>query len=82
MIVKPIQTTGYALNNALNSHKNVKSYIIDKSEHWQIKKDSERFRKSADTKTGFSNIDSKVSFFSGIYILGAVSILGKTTVCF
>lgn len=38
-----------------------------------------RFQKYSGLKTGFSNIDEKMSLFPGLYIIGGVSSLGKTT---
>ena len=41
--------------------------------------DEERFAKYKDRKTGFSNIDSQTNLYPGLYVLGAISSLGKTT---
>lgn len=35
----------------------------------------------ANRKTGFSNLDQQQAFYPGLYIIGAVSSLGKTTFC-
>ena len=59
--------------------RNIHSYIHGTSEDWQLKADLSRFRNFANRKTGFSNIDSHVSFYPGLYVLGAISSLGKTT---
>ena len=41
--------------------------------------DMERYSKYRDRKTGSSNLDEKMSLYPGLYVLGAVSSLGKTT---
>ena len=61
------------------SSRNVNSYIHGLIDDWQLKRDLSRFRIFANRKTGFSNIDSHVSFYPGLYVLGAISSLGKTT---
>ena len=61
------------------SSKNIKSYINGDTDTWQIKDDLTRFRRFANRKTGFSNIDSQGSFYPGLYVLGAISSLGKAT---
>ena len=38
-----------------------------------------RFQKYKDRKTGFANIDEETSLYPGLYVLGAISSLGKTT---
>lgn len=40
-----------------------------------------KFRKSAERKTGFSNWDKYTNLYSGLYIIGAISSLGKTSFC-
>ena len=40
-----------------------------------------RFQRYAKRKTGYSNIDAKTSLYNGLYVVGAVSSLGKTTFC-
>lgn len=55
----------------------MKSYIDGYD--WQIRADLERFRLLRIGRQGFSNIDAKVSFYPGLYVLGAISSLGKTT---
>ena len=42
--------------------------------------DYERFMQSKDRKTGFSNLDEQIgNLYPGLYVLGAISSLGKTT---
>ena len=41
--------------------------------------DMDRYSKYRDRKTGYSNLDEKMSLYPGLYVLGAVSSLGKTT---
>lgn len=61
------------------SARNVNTYIHGLIDGWQFKADLSRFRSFANRKTGFSNIDAKVNFYPGLYVLGAISSLGKTT---
>ena len=61
------------------SSRNIHSYIHGIINNWQLKADLSRFRNFANRKTGFTNIDSHVSFYPGLYVLGAISSLGKTT---
>lgn len=41
--------------------------------------DERRFTGYKDRKTGFSNLDSHTNLYPGLYVLGAISSLGKTT---
>ena len=43
--------------------------------------DITKFQRQTGLKTGFSNIDRKMELYSGLYVIGAVSSLGKTTFC-
>ena len=45
-----------------------------------FKEDIERYRSFKDIKTGFKNLDEKIGgMYAGLYVLGAISSLGKTT---
>jgi replicative DNA helicase len=59
---------------------NIQSYIQG-SEQAAIDDDLSRFQRYKDRKTGYSNIDAKMSLYPGLYVLGAISSLGKTTFC-
>lgn len=74
-----IPTTESTQNTLHISFRNVKFYINGFIKDWQYEADLSRFRTFADSKTCFSNIDAKVSFYPGLYVLGAISSLGKTT---
>ena len=53
----------------------LQTYLQDDCE-----KDYDRFMQSQDRITGFSNLDDKIeSLYPGLYVLGAISSLGKTT---
>ena len=41
--------------------------------------DTEHFESHKDMKTGFSNLDKITNLYPGLYVLGAISSLGKTT---
>ena len=48
--------------------------------HDVLARDLERFQSFKDRKTGFSNIDEVIGcLYPGLYVLGAISSLGKTT---
>ncbi len=72
-------TGGIIPNDTPIASRNIHSYIHGTIDDWQLKSDLSRFRQFANRKTGFSNIDSHVSFYPGLYVLGAISSLGKTT---
>ncbi len=40
-----------------------------------------RYQRYSNRKTGYSNLDAKTSLYNGLYVVGAVSSLGKTTFC-
>ena len=44
-----------------------------------LESDIGRFMQFSNRKTGYSNIDEKTNLYPGLYVLGAVSSLGKTT---
>ena len=52
----------------------VGEYLMQK-----FKSDVDRFSVYRYRKTGYSNLDEKMSLYPGLYVLGAVSSLGKTT---
>ena len=54
--------------------ENIREYIRS-----TLKGDLERFQSFKDRKTGFSNIDEITSLYPGLYVIGAISSLGKTT---
>ena len=44
--------------------------------------DIEKFRESRDRQTGFTNLDAQAKgLYTGLYVVGAISSLGKTTFC-
>ena len=51
------------------------SYYIQNS----YNKDEKRFALYKDRKTGFENMDKLMKLYPGLYVLGAISSLGKTT---
>ena len=56
--------------------RNMKTYIQE-----DYLDDLKRYTESC-VKTGFGSIDAKTKLYPGLYVLGAVSSLGKTTFCF
>ena len=61
------------------SQYTVGSYIDGIIDGWTIDKDLKKFQKYSNRKTGFQNIDARSSLYPGLYVLGAISSLGKTT---
>ena len=43
--------------------------------------DISNFQRQTGLKTGFANMDKQIELYSGLYVLGAISSLGKTTFC-
>ena len=60
---------------------NVYSYVESAEEGVTLDRDLTRFQQYKDRKTGYSNIDAKMRLYTGLYVLGAISSLGKTTFC-
>ncbi len=60
---------------------NICSYVESTEEGATLDRDLIRFQKFKDRKTGYSNIDAKMRLYPGLYVLGAISSLGKTTFC-
>ena len=60
--------------------KNIRSYIRGNDEGTSpLRQDLSLFQKYISRKTGYENIDAKMSLYPGLYVLGAISSLGKTT---
>ena len=53
---------------------NMRSYIIE-----TLIDDINSFAKGANVKTGYANLDTLTSLYPGLYVIGAISSLGKTT---
>lgn len=56
------------------TYENISEYIKN-----TFSSDLQRFQSFKDRKTGFSNIDEITSLYPGLYVVGAISSLGKTT---
>ena len=65
---------GLADFSEVSSVRFVGEYLMQK-----FKSDIDRFSGYRYRKTGYSNLDEKMSLYPGLYVLGAVSSLGKTT---
>ena len=59
----------------------ISSYVESSVGEVTLEKELDRFRKYQERKTGYSNLDAKMSLYPGLYVLGAISSLGKTTFC-
>ena len=62
---------------ATNSPVRYISAYLEKS----LEGDIGRYQRYSKRKTGYINIDAKTSLYNGLYVVGAVSSLGKTTFC-
>ena len=63
-----------ALELPIKAPRNMEKYLME-----GLKVDLKRFQRYKDRKTGFSNLDEETSLYPGLYVLGAISSLGKTT---
>ena len=82
-IIKPENPIGSTEPDKIVAVKltNICSYVESTEEGGTLDTDLTRFQKYKDRKTGYSNIDAKMSLYPGFYVLGAISSLGKTTFC-
>ena len=63
-----------ALELPIKAPHNMEKYLME-----ALKSDLKRFQRYKDRKTGFANLDEETSLYPGLYVLGAISSLGKTT---
>ena len=63
-----------ALELPVKAPRNMEKYLME-----ALKTDLKRFQRYKDRKTGFANLDEETSLYPGLYVLGAISSLGKTT---
>ena len=64
-------------SNQISIKENADNVTIYLNNIWD--KDIAKFSKLKDKKTGYSNIDDVTSLYPGLYVVGAISSLGKTT---
>lgn len=65
--------------NALEQANNEPSNVLQYLQGGYLKKSIQEYSKHKDRKTGYSNLDSVQPLYPGLYVLGAISSLGKTT---
>lgn len=55
--------------------------VLEYLTHGKYKEDTEKFQQGAEVRTGFPTLDQKIGggLYAGLYVLGAVPTLGKTT---
>lgn len=53
---------------------NLLTYLTD-----YMKKDADNFKTAANVPTGYANLDKVTKLFPGLYVIGAITSLGKTT---
>ena len=64
----------------LEEMSDIQSYI-NGIKGFSIDDDLSKFQRYKQRRTGYSNLDAKMSLYPGLYVLGAISSLGKTTFC-
>lgn len=57
----------------------MKAHNVQEYTNNDLLKDMEDFQKSGNLKTGYANIDAITNLYPGLYVIGAISSLGKTT---
>ena len=57
----------------------IRTYIVKEYMHGKMQSDLAEFREGSKIKTGYDNLDEITSMYPGLYVLGAISSLGKTT---
>lgn len=73
-------TSNFALNNTSTAHTNI-IILQNESDFFlrNFQENIERRKKFSNRKTGFANIDNNQIFLPGVYILGGLPSIGKTT---
>lgn len=71
------QTTNPAATSKPNN--GIRTYNMQKYLDEQFSEDVENFRSSGKLKSGYPNLDAITTLYPGLYVLGAISSLGKTT---
>lgn len=65
--------------NTLENENRTPSNVLKYLQGGYLKKSIEEYSQYKDRKTGYSNLDSLQPLYPGLYVLGAISSLGKTT---
>lgn len=63
----------------VNAASSIKEYNMAEYYKKQFASDVENFRNSGRLKSGYANLDAITNLYPGLYVLGAISSLGKTT---
>lgn len=71
------QTTNPAAAGKQNN--GIQAYRMQKYLNEQFSNDVENFRNSGKLKSGYPNLDAITTLYPGLYVIGAISSLGKTT---
>ena len=66
-------------NQTVNAPSSVRVYNMTGYYNKQFALDVENFRNSGRLKFGYANLDAVTNLYPGLYVLGAISSLGKTT---
>ena len=74
---KVVEVTKNLVNKKMRNRKMKKRWTY--FEENRLEMDIEEYQKNRERKTGYSNLDEKSSLYAGLYVLGAISSLGKTT---
>lgn len=68
-----------AVQDGNNKNSSIRAYNVSRYMHDQMYDDIQKFREQGTLKTGYENLDIITSLYPGLYALGAISSLGKTT---
>ncbi|MBR0279199.1 MAG: hypothetical protein IJQ75_04385 [Synergistaceae bacterium] len=69
------------VNAEVDRISSISDYVESEGGEVTLEMELDRFSMYKDRKTGYSNLDAKMSLYPGLYVLGAISSLGKTTFC-
>ena len=70
---------GSTASSVIKSDPKIKAYGMASYLNEKMMQDAIAFRESGTIKTGYSNVDALTNLYPGLYVLGAISSLGKTT---
>ncbi len=73
------KTEEIQVSNTTKTNTSFKAINMNSYLHEGLASDLAKFADGGNTRTGYANLDSITSLYSGLYFIGAISSLGKTT---
>ena len=67
------------MKNIENKKITLTAFSMENYIQHQMKNDFEHYASMNSVKTGYKNLDAITTLYPGLYVLGAISSLGKTT---